>query len=167
MATRHALTPADLGARTTLLTQKHAEYIASFSNIWEVGIMLGVTSCVTTCLPTSGKKALGVAQKSEFRHPLCIPAFISSNFAAPVLLQSADKLEHVATEHFWMSGMYWGLTAMALMGKLDQMDTAEILDWVRGCSRAEACCCTCTTENRSAAQPRSSEEVQQTSAGAS
>lgn len=47
-----------------------------------------------------------------------------------VMLQGADKLEHVATEHFWMSGMYWGLTAMALMGKLDQMDSAKILDWV-------------------------------------
>lgn len=36
MATRHALTPADLGPRSSLLLQKHAEYIASFSNIWEV-----------------------------------------------------------------------------------------------------------------------------------
>jgi len=45
-------------------------------------------------------------------------------------MQGADKIEHVATEHFWMSGMYWGLTAMALMGRLDDMDTAKILDWV-------------------------------------
>lgn len=81
MATRHALTPADLGPRSSLLVQKHADYIASFSNIWE----------------------------------------------------GADKLEHVATEHFWMSGMYWGLTAMALMGRLDQMDSAQILDWVLSC----------------------------------
>lgn len=36
MATRHALTPAELGPRSSLLVQKHAEYIASFSNIWEV-----------------------------------------------------------------------------------------------------------------------------------
>lgn len=36
MATRHALTPADLGPRSTLLVDKHAEYIATFSNIWEV-----------------------------------------------------------------------------------------------------------------------------------
>jgi geranylgeranyl transferase type-2 subunit beta len=48
-----------------------------------------------------------------------------------VALQGADKLEHVATEHFWMSGMYWGLTAMALLGRLHEMDTAKILDWVR------------------------------------
>jgi geranylgeranyl transferase type-2 subunit beta len=64
-------------------------------------------------------------------------------------------LEHVATEHFWMSGMYWGLTAMALMGKLDQMDTAKILDWVSGCSCGqgwtEAGCGTCMAELSSAA----------------
>lgn len=46
------------------------------------------------------------------------------------MLQGADKLEHVATEHFWMSGMYWGLTAMAIMGKLDQIDSAKVLEWV-------------------------------------
>jgi hypothetical protein len=30
-----------------------------------------------------------------------------------------------------MSGMYWGLTAMALLGRLRDMDTAKVLDWVR------------------------------------
>lgn len=48
-----------------------------------------------------------------------------------LVLQAADKLEHVATEHFWMSGMYWGLTAMELMGRLQDMDTDKVLDWVR------------------------------------
>ncbi len=36
--------------------------------------------------------------------------------------QSTDKIEFVATEHFWMSGMYWGLSAMALLGRLEEMD---------------------------------------------
>ena len=31
------LTPADLGPRSSLLVDKHAEYIASFSKLWEVG----------------------------------------------------------------------------------------------------------------------------------
>jgi hypothetical protein len=35
-----------------------------------------------------------------------------------------------------MSGMYWGLTAMELMGRLGDMDTAKILDWVRLRGRA-------------------------------
>lgn len=48
-------------------------------------------------------------------------------------LQEPDKLEFVATEHFWMSGMYWGLTAMYLMGRLEEMDKDAILAWVLRC----------------------------------
>eukprot|EP00878_Enallax_costatus_P035648 GHUV01039835.1.p1 GENE.GHUV01039835.1~~GHUV01039835.1.p1 ORF type:complete len:200 (+),score=44.68 GHUV01039835.1:188-787(+) len=81
MSHTNAMTPEDLGPRSKLLVDKHAAYIASFSNIWE----------------------------------------------------GADKLEHVATEHFWMSGMYWGLTAMDLMGRLHEMDTARIVEWVMSC----------------------------------
>jgi hypothetical protein len=29
-----------------------------------------------------------------------------------------------------MSGMYWGLTAMELMGRLQDMDTDKVLEWV-------------------------------------
>ena len=29
-----------------------------------------------------------------------------------------------------MSGMYWGLTAMALLGRLEEMDTAAVAEWV-------------------------------------
>jgi geranylgeranyl transferase type-2 subunit beta len=46
------------------------------------------------------------------------------------MLQASDTLEHVATEHFWMSGLYWGLCAMAIMGRLQEMDTMAIGDWV-------------------------------------
>jgi geranylgeranyl transferase type-2 subunit beta len=52
-----------------------------------------------------------------------------------MLLQSADKLEHVASEHFWMSGLYWGLTAMDLMGRLQDMDTDKVVEWVRKASQ--------------------------------
>lgn len=49
--------------------------------------------------------------------------------------QASDRIEAVATEHFWMSGMYWGLTAMALLGRLEEMDTAAVADWVLGCQK--------------------------------
>lgn len=62
------------------------------------------------------------------KHVLIPPICISHPVSA--LLQGADKLEHVATEHFWMSGMYWGLTAMDIMGRLHEMDTSRIVDWV-------------------------------------
>lgn len=48
-------------------------------------------------------------------------------------VQGADKLEHVATEHFWLSGVYWGLTALALLGRLDDVDGARAVAWVQSC----------------------------------
>ncbi len=42
-------------------------------------------------------------------------------------------MEFVATEHFWMSGMYWGLSAMYLLGRLHEMDKDAILAWVKRC----------------------------------
>lgn len=37
------------------------------------------------------------------------------------------------TEYLRMSGVYWGLTVMDLMGALGQMDKEEVLDFVRQC----------------------------------
>lgn len=47
-----------------------------------------------------------------------------------VCMQSKDSLESHVTEHFRLSGVYWGLTALYLMGRLDIMDGAAIVDWV-------------------------------------
>lgn len=73
-------------------------------------------------------------------------------------LQAADKLEHVATEHFWMSGLYWGLTAMELLGRLHQMDTAKVLDWVRYTLCCLTCCfdVMCCMSSRTAETPHTS-----------
>lgn len=35
------VTPDDLGVRSTLLVDKHAEYIRSFTRLWEVRTMTG------------------------------------------------------------------------------------------------------------------------------
>jgi geranylgeranyl transferase type-2 subunit beta len=32
-----------------------------------------------------------------------------------------------------MSGMYWGLTAMHILGRLHEMDERAIIDWVLSC----------------------------------
>ncbi|KAG1672305.1 hypothetical protein FOA52_004320 [Chlamydomonas sp. UWO 241] len=79
-----ATTPTDLGVRSTLLTDKHAEYIKSFTRLWE----------------------------------------------------GTDKIEFVATEHFWMSGIYWGLSGLYLLGRLHEIDEAAITDWVLSCRHA-------------------------------
>jgi hypothetical protein len=34
-----------------------------------------------------------------------------------------------------MSGMYWGLTAMALLGRLEEMDTDAVAQWVLTCQK--------------------------------
>jgi geranylgeranyl transferase type-2 subunit beta len=49
------------------------------------------------------------------------------------LAEKTDSFEHVATEHLRMSGVYWGLTAMDTLGKLGEMPTGDIADWVLQC----------------------------------
>ena len=44
-----------------------------------------------------------------------------------------DTIEYVLTEHLRMSGVYWGLTALDLIGHLDKMDTEPILKWLQRC----------------------------------
>mmetsp|Transcript_45106 Transcript_45106/g.75257 ORF Transcript_45106/g.75257 Transcript_45106/m.75257 type:complete len:321 (+) Transcript_45106:227-1189(+) len=44
-----------------------------------------------------------------------------------------DTFEFVATEHLRMSGVYWGITAMALLDRLHEMDKEGILKFVKGC----------------------------------
>lgn len=46
-------------------------------------------------------------------------------------MQAKDTLEAHVTEHFRLSGVYWGLTALYLMGKLEIVDGAAIVEWVR------------------------------------
>ena len=40
------------------------------------------------------------------------------------------------TEHLRMSGIYWGLTALDLMGNLDRVDKIEILDFIKQCQHS-------------------------------
>jgi geranylgeranyl transferase type-2 subunit beta len=37
------------------------------------------------------------------------------------------------TEYLRMSGIYWGLTAIELMGHLERMNKQEILDFIKEC----------------------------------
>ena len=53
--------------------------------------------------------------------------------------QQTDTFEYYATEHFRLSGVYWGLTAMALLGRLDEMDEAAIVAWVCSCQARSGC----------------------------
>ncbi|CAN1232330.1 Geranylgeranyl transferase type-2 subunit beta 2 [Linum perenne] len=41
-------------------------------------------------------------------------------------------------EHLRMNGAYWGLTTLDLLGKLDVVDSNEILDWIMKCQHDNA-----------------------------
>jgi prenyltransferase beta subunit len=43
------------------------------------------------------------------------------------------KQEYCMTEYLRMSGIYWGLTALELIGNLERMNKQEILDFIKVC----------------------------------
>jgi len=47
--------------------------------------------------------------------------------------KTADDYEYVVSEYLRMNGVYWGLTAMDLMGALDQMNRKDVLKFVSEC----------------------------------
>ena len=47
--------------------------------------------------------------------------------------EDKDAIEYVLTDHLRLSGMYWGLTALDLLGRLDVVDADEICDFVQRC----------------------------------
>uniref|UniRef100_A0A8V0ZQH0 Geranylgeranyl transferase type II subunit beta n=1 Tax=Gallus gallus TaxID=9031 RepID=A0A8V0ZQH0_CHICK len=44
-----------------------------------------------------------------------------------------DDYEYCMSEYLRMSGVYWGLTAMDLMGQLHRMNKEEILAFIKSC----------------------------------
>lgn len=44
-----------------------------------------------------------------------------------------DDFEYTMTEHIRMSGMYWGITAIDLLGCLGRMDRTEIIAFIQQC----------------------------------
>lgn len=47
--------------------------------------------------------------------------------------QKRDELAYHLTEHLRMNGVYWGLTALALMNKTDALPREAMIDWVMSC----------------------------------
>lgn len=52
------------------------------------------------------------------------------------IFRNKDSYEHVATEHFKMSGIYWALTALDILGHLEDLDENEIIEWVMSCQHS-------------------------------
>ncbi|GAA6012043.1 hypothetical protein JCM10207_005109 [Rhodosporidiobolus poonsookiae] len=47
--------------------------------------------------------------------------------------QNRHELSYHFTEHLRMNGVYWGLAALALMGRQDALPREEMLEWVMSC----------------------------------
>ncbi|GAA6004719.1 hypothetical protein JCM11491_002205 [Sporobolomyces phaffii] len=47
--------------------------------------------------------------------------------------QNRDDLSYYYTEHLRMNGVYWGLTALALLGRVDALPKQAMVDWVLSC----------------------------------
>lgn len=63
--------------------------------------------------------------------------FLREKHAAFVLSldEKTDTFEFHVTEHLRLSGVYWGATAMDLLGCLDRMDGAAVVEWTMTCQR--------------------------------
>uniref|UniRef100_A0A8C1Z1T1 Geranylgeranyl transferase type II subunit beta n=1 Tax=Cyprinus carpio TaxID=7962 RepID=A0A8C1Z1T1_CYPCA len=44
-----------------------------------------------------------------------------------------DDYEYTLSEYLRMSGIYWGLTVMDLMGQLSRMNREEIIEFIKSC----------------------------------
>mmetsp|Transcript_6241 Transcript_6241/g.10194 ORF Transcript_6241/g.10194 Transcript_6241/m.10194 type:complete len:363 (+) Transcript_6241:95-1183(+) len=66
-----------------------------------------------------------------------VPPFLLEKHAAYIKTISNDKVsfEFTVSQHFRMSGVYWGLTALSLLGKnlADEINVDEISAWVMEC----------------------------------
>ena len=99
--------------RQTLLVDKHAEYVLAISKASD---------------PRSDGDCelhAGAASPPPLTH--CI------SLSSPLPLQSKTSFAYYATEHFRMSGVYWGLSALYLLGKMEAMDQDEVVAWVLSC----------------------------------
>lgn len=81
--------------------------------------------------PPGGAEATPIAERFDER-------FLGDLHARFVLSldEKTDTFEFHVTEHLRMSGVYWGATAMDLLGRLGDMDGDKIVAWVLSCRHA-------------------------------
>ncbi len=60
--------------------------------------------------------------------PSAVPTEIPSTSA-----QKRDDLTYHLTEHLRLSGVYWGLVALCLMGRQDALNKEEMVRYVMSC----------------------------------
>ena len=109
--------------RQELLAEKHAEFIRAFSEVCKP-LVPPVDVGDPCCRRRSTLQAVRAAAQPRSLHS-----------PPPFFLQNKESFEFYATEHFRMSGVYWGLTALHLLGRLDLLDREAVVAWVLACQR--------------------------------
>ena len=64
----------------------------------------------------------------------CVRVCVCACVRASVLVPTTPQ-EYCSTEFLRVSGVYWGLTAMDLMGQLHRMNKSEVVEFVKSCQR--------------------------------
>ncbi|KXS12875.1 terpenoid cyclases/Protein prenyltransferase [Gonapodya prolifera JEL478] len=77
-------------------------------------------------------------RNKRVKYPLEVPANLTLDTESHVtyikeLDNKKDTLEYWVTEHLRLSGVYWGLTALAIMGRKDELDREQVIEFVVGC----------------------------------
>ena len=52
-------------------------------------------------------------------------------------LQNREELDYWLTEHLRLNGVYWGLTALCLLGEPNILDRDEMIKYVQSCQTDE------------------------------
>jgi prenyltransferase beta subunit len=75
-------------------------------------------------------------EEKEEEKPL-VPLFDAHKKFILSLDDHKDSFEYHVMEHLRMSGVYWGCTAMYLLGELDGMKGDEIIEWIKKCEHQD------------------------------
>ena len=71
-------------------------------------------------LPSASSEAMRALHKQ----------YVHGEFEA---MKSKESFQYCVTEHLGMSGVYWGLSAMSLLGATGEMEQAELIEWLFRC----------------------------------
>ncbi|KAK1549634.1 hypothetical protein Q3G72_005226 [Acer saccharum] len=84
--------------------------------------------------------ATATSRRSQKKPPSPLSACLMGELAADKhvkyiisIEKKKDSFESVVMEHLRMSGAYWGLTTLDLLGKLDAVDKEEVISWLMQC----------------------------------
>lgn len=132
-----AETPEDLGARATLLTQKHIDYIIDFSRVRMSDERMHLES-----LPTQFPRSTRLLSIADRLESMCSACTLSCDFTNCCMQKDDGDWQVVASDSFRMSGVYWAATALALLDTSISAfrDEVALVEWILSCYKPDKGC---------------------------